>query len=149
MKFKLAVTFSLHKHRLSARPVMHWSWRSWSIIVHIDLLKSRTAGVYTVPDYWARANTKLTSMRLCDILTDWGPVCRTCFGLIWINEKWTTCSSLWMIVVNYTVWPYVWFKQLNQSLLTPKTKIAKLSLVSKFLVAFSPNYRHFCFFPTF
>ena len=22
-------------------------------------------------------------------------------------------------------------------------------LVSKFLVAFSPNYKHFCFFPTF
>ena len=98
MRFKLAVPFKLDKRLLSARPVMHWSWRSWSIIVHIDLVKSRTPehvnGVDTVPDYWARANTKLTSLRLCGILADSGPVCQTCFWLIWIKQKWATCSNL-------------------------------------------------------
>ena len=51
-----------------------------------DLVMSRTPehvnSVDTVPDYWTktRTDTKLTSMRSCDMLTYPGPVHHTCFG---------------------------------------------------------------------
>ena len=53
------------------------------MLVLIDLVRSETpeyiTSVDTVWDYWTRTmtDTKLTSMRSCDMLMNPGPVCHT------------------------------------------------------------------------